>query len=151
MDLIARCCCLLVLVSAAAFTDVQSAAIASRPSAGSPEVLRNIIIELENVLFRLKDYAREMQIAAIRKESQLVGSASDSKSEVDELQLAAGKALLSGEAAKSRPSGQQLDVEGGSDISLREALEYLVSLAKQKKIERRDHDIPFPLTDRDTK
>jgi len=27
----------------------------------NPEVLRNIIIELENVLFKLKDYAREVQ------------------------------------------------------------------------------------------
>jgi len=36
-------------------------------------------------------------------------------------------------------------------VSLREALEYLVGLAKQKKLERRDHDIPFPLNDRENK
>jgi hypothetical protein len=113
-------------------------------------VLHNIILELENVLYKLKDYAREMQ-ASSRKESQ---QGSDGKSEADELQLAASKSQLGGEAgSKARlPSVQQpQDVEGASDISLREALEYLVSLAKEKKVQRRDHDIPFPLTDRESK
>jgi hypothetical protein len=113
-------------------------------------VLHNIILELENVLYKLKDYAREMQAASSRKESQ---QGIDGKSEADELQIAASKSQLAGEAAKAKvPAVQQSqDAEGASDISLREALEYLVSLAKEKKVQRRDHDIPFPLTDRESK
>jgi len=48
--------------------------------------------------------------------------------------------------AHSAPGSSDLD--DSSDISLKEALEYLVGLAKQKKLERRDHDIPFPLSDK---
>ena len=34
--------------------------------AGTPEALYNIILELENVLFKLKDYARAVQAANSR-------------------------------------------------------------------------------------
>jgi hypothetical protein len=152
MDLITRFCSVFFLVSAVAFsTSVQSAPLSSH-SAGSPEAIHNIILELENVLYKLKDYARDLQAASSRRDSP--PGAADARSEVDELQSAASKSQQAAgpvAAPKSRlPTVQQSDVEG-NDISLREALEYLVSLAKQKKVEKRDHDIPFPLTDRDRK
>lgn len=105
----------------------------------STEVLHNIIVELENVLFKLKDYARSVhtvkQVAQYKEQGVLDSIKSQNFDQHD----SAGQRMR-------QPSRVQ---QGSNDVSLQEALEYLVDLAKQqKKVERRDHDIPFPLIGR---
>jgi len=145
MDFSARELFVIVLISAV-FSTTSSAPAQNQPSAGGPEVLHNIIIELENVLYKLKDYARAVQSASQRE--------SDKNSEIDlsELQAAVLRSQQGASSEAKIKPGASVDVSSAnSDVSLREALEYLVALSKQKKVERRDHDIPFPLTGRDNK
>jgi len=139
---------LLVVLISGVFSKISTAPAQSLPSAGSPEMLHNIIIELENVLYKLKDYARAIQ-AAGQREAQQQQQVSDKASELDLSELQAAVSRNQQSNPKSRPNSNDLDTAANSDVSLREALEYLVGLAKQKKIERRDHDIPFPLNDRE--
>jgi len=136
-----------MLVSAVC-SKISTAPAQNLPSAGSPEVLHNIIIELENVLYKLKDYARAIQTPS-QKESQFA----DKTSELDlnELQAAVLRSQQVNSASKNKPVVSADVDSANSDVSLREALEYLVGLAKQKKLERRDHDIPFPVNDRENK
>jgi len=104
---------------------ISAAPSSGHTAPGNSEVLHNIIVELENVLYKLKDYAREQQSSTRLSLSDV----SESRAEQTE-------------QAKSHSGSADFD---NSDISLKEALEYLVGLSKQQKIERRDHDIPFPL------
>jgi hypothetical protein len=149
MELATRVSCLLLLIVVVS-KDSVSAPAASHPVAGTPEALYNIILELENVLFKLKDYARAVQ-AANSRETQQSGGESKSQPDASEALLDALKSQqssgASGNVKPHSPPAAASHLDDNSDISLKEALEYLVGLAKQKKLERRDHDIPFPLQD----
>jgi len=128
MDFTTRQLVVIVLISAV-FSRTSTAPSQSQPTSGSVAVLHNIIIELENVLYKLKDYARSIQ-AAPQKQAQLT----DKTSEIDfgELQEALSKSQQSS-ADKSKPKAAAPLDSSTSDVSLREALEYLVALAKEKK------------------
>jgi len=123
-------------------------------AANNLETLRGIIMELENVLYKLKDYARELQASggSSRGRDSFLGDLADDL-DLNDLQLAASSAKSQPVVgSRPRPPLQQgSDLSGNDDLSLKEAVEYLVGLAKQKKMERRDHDIPFPLVDREGK
>jgi len=154
MDLSLRSCCATFLSLAIIIAHVQSAPAAGQLApAGNPQALYNIILELENVLYKLKDYAREVHAQQSQRKdpSYNPDSKSAADQELSELQNAAGQPQRpsGGVAQKPRPAQQPSTGTDASDISLKEALEYLVGLAKEKKIERRDHDIPFPLNDRE--
>ena len=145
MDLSIRSVCVIILSLAIVTSHVKSAPASGQTSAGNPQVLYNIILELENVLYKLKDYAREVHALQSQRKG---ASKSPIDNDLNELQQAASAGQ--GSAQRPRPAQQQPSTaEDASDISLKEALEYLVGLAKEKKIERRDHDIPFPLNDRE--
>jgi len=112
----------------------------------SLDTIRGIIMELENVLYKLKDYARELQASnSGRSRDSFLGDLADL--DADDLQLTANSKSQQ-QSIGSRPRVPSSDLSK-DDLSLREALEYLVGLAKQKKLERRDHDIPFPFVDRE--
>jgi len=149
MDFTTRQLVVIVLISAV-FSKISTAPSQSQPAPGGVEVLHNIIIELENVLYKLKDYARSIQTTTSQKESQV----SDKASEVDLNELRAvisksGQSSASVDKTKAKTAPLSAD-SSSSDVSLREALEYLVALAKEKKVERRDHDIPFPVKEDDS-
>jgi len=112
-------------------------------------------MELENVLYKLKDYARDLQSTANSASTGGRSRGDMADLDVDDLQLTASAKTQqqSGGASKSRVplATSQQDLSSTDDVSLKEALEYLVSLAKQRKLERRDHDIPYPLVDREGK
>jgi len=146
MHFITRQLFVITLITAVCSKISTAPAAPSQDVAGSPEFLHNIIIELENVLYKLKEFARARQTASAQKESQ------DKTSEIDLNELAAvlkSQQQQASSGSKTRPAADT--DSANSDVSLREALEYLVGLAKQKKLERRDHDIPFPLNDRENK
>jgi hypothetical protein len=141
-----------------------------RPS----DSLWTIVRDFEDAVFRLKEYALQIDLEtadgnAARKDSSDVDLESYPEI-VSELQTAkkaqlppadrsqgtkvstsqksssgdqaAASAAGGGGAAQTVDSATNEQEDG--DISLREALEFLVTLAKQKKQQRRDHDIPFP-------
>lgn len=107
-------------------------------SAGDTESLRGIIIELENVLYKLKDYSRRQE-----DPDSIKGDASQDS----------GRGKSTDEEAELPPSKSNLPLSSSSseqeEVSLKDAIEYLVALAKQKKAEKRDHDIPFPFKPKD--
>lgn len=108
-------------------------------SAGDMESLRGIIIELENVLYKLKDYSRSLQEQDSFKgdSSQDFGKSRDD--EEDELPHSSKNSLPLSSSSSSNED----------EVSFKDAIEYLVALAKQKKAEKRDHDIPFPFKPKD--
>jgi hypothetical protein len=122
--------------------------------------------DLENVVFRLKEYSLRAdydhrknangvdfesypELVAEKKSppsADVKVPSSASSSSQQQQQQQADKNGSTGSAvqptSQTQATGRQPTTD---DISLREALEFLVNLAKQKKQEKRDHDIPFPL------
>lgn len=145
--------CLLLFVQSASGspTKVQSQQTAHR--AASPvDSLVNIVRDLEDAVFRLKEYALKADLESTQKDAGDVDSYPEIVTELQAEKKAAPPsgnvppAAVSGsQPAKSPTTVADTGKDGKEDdISLREALEFLMSLAKQKKQDRRDHDIPFP-------
>jgi len=108
----------------------------------------NIVRDLEDAVFRLKEYALKADLESTNKDAGDIDSYPEI---VAELQAEKKSAPPSGNIPPAAPGAQAAknpttvaDTGKEDDISLREALEFLMSLAKQKKQDRRDHDIPFP-------
>lgn len=127
MDLKSCLISLCVLVQLPLFLTAPAGDGKSSVKSGEPESLRGIIIELENLLYKLKDYSRSMG------ETESIKDVA-SQDEEEELPLSKNSLPLSSSSSQ------------GEEVSLKDAIEYLVALAKQKKAEKRDHDIPFPFT-----
>jgi len=123
-------------------------------SAGSSlSLLRESIMELENVMYKLKDFSRELQAAYNARDAAMLGDA-EPEFDINDLQRLAAAAKASrhssaGQKSKLTADQSASDIDSISDNSMKEALEYLMSLANEKKQDKRDHDIPFPLMDRD--
>jgi len=149
----------LVLVLSVAFSLVVGAPAQQShgSSAGnSLSLLRESIMELENVVYKLKDFFKQLQSADNARDAAMLGDAEPEfdLSDLQRLAAAAKSRHSAGSAAgqKTRPSSvdqSASDVDSISDNSMKEALEYLMNLANEKKQDKRDHDIPFPLMDRE--
>jgi len=121
----------------------------SQPITGSGRELHDIIVELENALYKLKQLSNSLQLPT-NKDAAMLG---DAEPEFDLSDLDRLSAQQSS-SARSRPKPAHSDqsqavVNSEEELPLEEALQYLMSLAKQRKLQRRDHDIPFPLSDKD--
>jgi len=123
----------------------------SSSSGNGLTLLKESIMELENVVYKLKDLSKQLQQSSYNdRDASMLGDA-EPEFDLSDLQrlAAAAKATRHATAGqKNKPIDQSAsDVE--NDNSMKEALEYLMNLANEKKQEKRDHDIPFPLHDRE--
>lgn len=104
------------------------------------ESLRNVITKLQNAVNSLKDFSESLHEASSNSRG------GDSGSEYGRGKLQDLIDELSQPRADQLPSLQRSSDQ--EEVSLKDAIEYLVALAKQKKQEKRDHDIPFPLSEK---
>jgi len=156
MDLVTVMCrsLSLVLVSLVALSLVTGAPAQQSHGSSAGNALSQLhesIMELENAVYKLKDFERGLQAAFNARDAAMLGDA-EPEFDLSDLQRLAAAAKASRHPSagqKTKVDQSATDLDGISDSSMKEALEYLMNLANEKKQEKRDHDIPFPLLDRE--
>jgi len=121
----------------------------NQPITGSQ--LHSIIVEIENALYKLKQLSNTLQLSS-SKDAAMLGDA-EPEFDLSDLERISAQQSSAGRA-RPKPSHTAVDqsqsiVGSQEDMPLEEALQYLMALAKERKVQRRDHDIPFPLTDKE--
>jgi len=128
---------------------VSAPAQQSQPITGSGSVLHSVIVELENALYKLKQLSTNLETLT-SKDAAMLGDA-EPEFDLSDLERLAGAHARSksGHTAENQ-SGSIVDRPSGpGDLPLEEALQYLLTLAKERKVQRRDHDIPFPVANKE--
>lgn len=137
-DLMISVCLIALIVSQV--TCAPSQQTHNQPITGSGAGLHSIIVELENALYKLKELSNALQVPSNRDAAML----GDAEPEFDLSDL---ERLSHDQSSRAKPS--QPIVDNSHDMSIEEALQYLMDLAKERKLQRRDHDIPFPLSNKE--
>lgn len=113
---------------------LMAAPSSSGRSSSDGESLSRIAEELESVVVRLKDFSRRFQ--------DVSSNAGDSDTGRGGKLSGIGDLMKAELGDKKFSPSETSSIE--EEVSLKDAIEYLVALAKHRKQERRDHDIPFP-------
>jgi len=134
------------------------------PITSSGSMLHSVIEELENALYKLKLLTNTLQLPT-GKDAAMLGDA-EPEFDLSDLERVAAqhsaatrpKPDQQSAAVRPRPKSADAAVDQsqsivedleGDNMPLEEALQYLLALAKERKLKRRDHDIPFPVSGKD--